>query len=606
MNLDELHQVMKGDMTIDRLFDGRDLTDDFEIGHVSHRADGDYRKVAQGKWVPVSVKQQMANAREDYKNEQAQKIAQKKEQIAAMEKHRDEHPENAKGWQEEIDKVKAEIGEKPAEQKGGGTESDGPEKIEGLSDRWTIKSGIDSAGNMRYTLYDNGQERSSSLNKDDVVQMAKWQEEIEEKYSKKKEPKAEGGKRQLKRNANGTPIYETPEDVIYDMVENYNELDRGDLQGVIEAAAMSHGWDENEILEEVDRQAAEKYNLGVDSAAPRLTRDTKIRLSKIKKKITQDKAYNVGEISHRKDGDWKKVAPGKWAPVKAGGDKSQETVNKQDQIDMMHTVSEYFDEESETNPNLSDKPTLAKIYQAIKEGKDTSKFNQHDVDGLKSWMGMGDKDEPEGDEDPLSDNVGIRNLQKRGYDLTKLELRADADGNWGVYNKGSGYGLGITIAGSILNEETAKKAGLTVKGGGSAGATKPAAEPKADGKAGTKKTYEGSGSTKGHKWEAEKVGDKYISTHTWPDGRTDKTEITQKDYETMRTTQGGKSEAPKPASSKPSSELKYYEDMGDRVEELRSQMTTAGPEEKRRLISESVDLQRRMQTAPFRPKRRTK
>ena len=55
MNLDELHQVMKGDMTIDRLFDGRDLTDDFEIGHVSHRADGDYRKVAQGKWVPVKA-----------------------------------------------------------------------------------------------------------------------------------------------------------------------------------------------------------------------------------------------------------------------------------------------------------------------------------------------------------------------------------------------------------------------------------------------------------------------------------------------------------------------------------------------------------------------
>lgn len=53
MNLDELHKVMKGDMTVDQACEG--MTDDFEIGHVSHRADGDYRKVAQGKWVPVKA-----------------------------------------------------------------------------------------------------------------------------------------------------------------------------------------------------------------------------------------------------------------------------------------------------------------------------------------------------------------------------------------------------------------------------------------------------------------------------------------------------------------------------------------------------------------------
>lgn len=53
MNLDELHKVMKGDMTIDQACEG--MTDDFEIGHVSHRADGDWRKVAQGKWVPVKA-----------------------------------------------------------------------------------------------------------------------------------------------------------------------------------------------------------------------------------------------------------------------------------------------------------------------------------------------------------------------------------------------------------------------------------------------------------------------------------------------------------------------------------------------------------------------
>lgn len=53
MNLDNLHKVMKGDMTIDQACEG--MTDDYEIGHVSHRADGDYRKVAQGKWVPVKA-----------------------------------------------------------------------------------------------------------------------------------------------------------------------------------------------------------------------------------------------------------------------------------------------------------------------------------------------------------------------------------------------------------------------------------------------------------------------------------------------------------------------------------------------------------------------
>ena len=388
MNLDELHKVMKGDMTVDQACEG--MTDDFEIGHVSHRADGDYRKVAQGQWKKVTAKEFMDKARADSAAGWKDDIEKKKEQIKSMEKRRDEHPENAKGWQEEIDRTNKEIGDiekrianaegaKPAEQKGaegwkehspdpftkfwekgsmrieqkrgkdgapeykawntstgeigserfktleeavkhaeqkGEPKESGPEKIDGMSDRWTIKSGIDSAGNMRYTLYDNGQERSSSLNKDDVVQMAKWQEEIEEKYSKKKEPKAEGGKRQLKRRADGTIIYETPDDVIYDMVENYNELDRGDLQGVIEAAAMSHGWDENEILEEVDRQATEKYNLGVDSAPPRLTRDTKIRLSRIKREQTQDRRYRIGEISEKTG--LQKTANG-WREVKKGG-----------------------------------------------------------------------------------------------------------------------------------------------------------------------------------------------------------------------------------------------------------------------------------------------
>ena len=536
-NLDNLFDVIKGG-----------VTKDFDIGHVSHRKDGDWKKVAQGKWVPVSLKGQMANAREEYKNEQARQMEQKKAQIAAMEKHRDEHPENAKGWQEEIDKVKAEIGEKPAENKSG-WEAHNPEhgaepsywekgsmridrkrgkdgsaeykvwnketgemeqtfktfeeatsaaenkpeaanfklgqwvrikkeflnpgekqtpytianinegtgrayiqeheskylpsqELVGLNmlepvpenegaetkperpgwtknkdmfgqDRLTMKTRyggrvhvgkngsmdrpyrvdtgthyndfktleeaqkfaeenwgetkpepkgggekanpykeeqdhfmdlLGKASGNRYddpslvtverdergrwkTYYDGdyvGTFSSKDLDTESAEELG-WferprpmfyegQDDFEEP---KAEPKAEGGKRELKHNADGTPIYETPDDVIYDMVENYNELDRGDLQGVIEAAAMSHGWDENEILEEVDRQAAEKYDLNVDAAPRQLTADTKIRLSKIKRETCDARrTYRIGEISETTG--LQKTANG-WREVKKGG-----------------------------------------------------------------------------------------------------------------------------------------------------------------------------------------------------------------------------------------------------------------------------------------------
>lgn len=53
--------------------------------------------------------------------------------------------------------------------------------------------------------------------------------------------------------------------------------------------------------------------------------------------------------------------------------------------------------------------------------------------------------------------------------------------------------------------------------------------------AGEKKSFEGSGNMAGHKWEAEKVGDKFVVTHTYPDGRTDKTDISKQEYDTMKT-----------------------------------------------------------------------
>lgn len=353
MNLDELHKVMKGDMTVDQACEG--MTDDFEIGHVSHRADGDYRKVAQGKWVPVKAGGQGQKGA-------SEKPAEQKGEPQGAEPD-DDGPNTAMqdersqfkfrkhithaipmGKEEEIalNRISSyfESGKRNAS-----------DAIDNYADH-LIKENMENGNN------NEAQERAVMR----IAHAIGYGHELHDKIKRGRngydfgyddergsfyegdndeapaaEPKAEGGKRQLKRRADGTIIYETPEDVIYDMVENYNELDRGDLQGVIEAAAMSHGWDENEILEEVDRQAAEKYNLGVDSAdgvvkkvaelAQRdykdvpgrvLTADTKIRLSRIKREQTQDerRTYRIGEISEKTG--LQKTANG-WREVKKGG-----------------------------------------------------------------------------------------------------------------------------------------------------------------------------------------------------------------------------------------------------------------------------------------------
>lgn len=446
MNLDNLHKVMKGDMTIDQACEG--MTDDFEIGHVSHRKDGDYRKVAQGKWVPVKAggQGQMGAKKEDGAGKpQAGQATQEeidtyKEIVHQFAKNKNpmtekimnmakEHLMKSRGVSaEQIAKIGSDVfwendkdgqqgADVPLQNKLGKAENheqmtkvlydeitrNGKENT--IEKLWALYKGEDLGADMQTYIEETGKETGlrgkdacrmviekaeedgaplregekeqnknvltsaddvnwdiveqvqkeaykanethtapEMMEKYDITQIQKfanqnvdtgfanvdgirgylkkkaglpggvdlnvaskelakfnnWQNarNIWRRYENKEldvdetghfyvpepaKPKAEGGKRQLKRRADGTIIYETPEDVIYDMVENYNELDRGDLQGVIEAAAMSHGWDENEILEEVDRQAAEKYNLGVDSAPARLTRDTKIRLSRIKR-----------------------------------------------------------------------------------------------------------------------------------------------------------------------------------------------------------------------------------------------------------------------------------------------------------------------------------
>ncbi|MBO7518687.1 MAG: hypothetical protein J6T31_06205, partial [Methanobrevibacter sp.] len=64
-----------------------------------------------------------------------------------------------------------------------------------------------------------------------------------------------------------------------------------------------------------------------------------------------------------------------------------ESERKEKESKRINTVIDYYEEESETNPNL-DKKELVKIYDAIENGKDTSKFNQHDVEGMAAFMGV--------------------------------------------------------------------------------------------------------------------------------------------------------------------------------------------------------------------------
>lgn len=385
MTLDSLHKVMTGESTLDK---------EMQIGEISHRKDGDWKKVAPGKWAPVKAAggAQATGEKKSFTGSgnmaghkwEAEKVGDKyisthtwpdgrtdktditKEEYDTMktntpaEKQKTEKQSSAfvdtdeeftsslkekdagqlegmvRGGEEllknpwwgdkqtiETIKRRTELvrnelksrqqpAEKKPEPKANPYKADQDnfmrllQKVEGkeYADPSKVKIYRTDKGNWnvyydghRLGIYDK-----SEIDTEAAEELGWWERPAPNFEESKPEPKAEGGKRQLKRRADGTIIYETPDDVIYDMVENYNELDRGDLQGVIEAAAMSHGWDENEILEEVDRQAAEKYDLNVDAApgiakkavelAQRdytdvpgrvLTADTKVRLSKIKR-----------------------------------------------------------------------------------------------------------------------------------------------------------------------------------------------------------------------------------------------------------------------------------------------------------------------------------
>lgn len=219
MNLDNLHKVMKGDMTIDQACEG--MTDDYEIGHVSHRADGDYRKVAQGKWVPVKAAGQ-AREFSETENHGAQLERQKKADAQAR---KDEAVREQRAQGEAVGKA-----------------------WQTAAEEWMKK-------NPNY----------KEMSGDDIIKG------ISEHIAASEKPAARS-----------TNEWDDPDDFIDSMVDVYEKVDGQRIREEVDKVAKESGWDAEDIMDEVERRAALKRH-GLTDGAPRLTRDTKIKLSQVKR-----------------------------------------------------------------------------------------------------------------------------------------------------------------------------------------------------------------------------------------------------------------------------------------------------------------------------------
>ena len=240
MNLDELHKVMKGDMTVDQACDG--MTDDFEIGHVSHRADGDYRKVAQGKWVPVKAAGQ-AREFSETENHGAQLEWQKK---ADAQTKKDEAVREQRAQGEAVGKSWKTAAEEWIKKNPNYKEMSADEIIKGISEHM--------AASEKPAEQQGGGEKASPYKADQDNFMRLLQKVEGKEYTDPAKVK----------------VYRTDKgnwNVYYDD----HRLGIYDKSKLDTEAAEELGWWE---------RPAPDF---ADDAAPRLTRDTKIRLSKIKK-----------------------------------------------------------------------------------------------------------------------------------------------------------------------------------------------------------------------------------------------------------------------------------------------------------------------------------
>ena len=418
-DLDALHRVMKGDMTHDGSF--------YKIGDITHRKDGDYRKVAEGKWVPVKGSskaksfrdnlQDVINSSPNLKGRNVDEIIKVLEAAG--------YDTNVTGGN--ISKRNTETGtpvkadgqgqmgagenasEKPAEPKGGGTESDGPDTaMQDERSQFKFRKHITHAIPMgkqeeialnRISSYFEGGKRNASDARDNYADhlikenMEKGNNNEAQERAVMRIAYAIGYGHELhdkiKRGRNGYDFgYADEQGSFYEgdddgfLEPNITESEPDD-EPPYEYDNPAPRMSELSISEETGRDKfmdklttfSEKYNdpskvtvwktekgnwdtyydghrLGLiggdqinddlakklgwyqgdysqDSAAPRLTRDTKIRLSRIKREQTQDerRTYKIGEISEKTG--LQKTANG-WREVKKGASPAGGKMSKED------------------------------------------------------------------------------------------------------------------------------------------------------------------------------------------------------------------------------------------------------------------------------------
>ena len=388
-DLDALHQVMRGDITLDKACEG--MTDDFEIGHVSHRADGDWRKVAQGKWVPVKAaggQQKKQGGAEGAKPAEQKggpyktpeewdkifgitgepKTQSFKPRRSFWEDYKSRNGENKAKSYEVTEKGAREI--KP-EQKSGDiadTDIDGWDKTEFTTGNvWKSADGnaridsIKTENGIKYQLKMNEGNRHMAYkgnfdSPEEAAAAAKGNEDWPEPDIKEPEPDDEPpyeydnpapamNAEASEERAEDTPVAitgrkeglsisdETSRDRFMQLITNHWSKKFNDPSKVQVYRTPKGNWDtyynghrlgiiggenlDSELADELGWLERPMPDFA-DDAAPRLTRDTKIRLSRIKREQTQDerRTYKIGEISEKTG--LQKTANG-WREVKKGG-----------------------------------------------------------------------------------------------------------------------------------------------------------------------------------------------------------------------------------------------------------------------------------------------
>lgn len=441
MNLDNLHKVMKGDMTIDQACEG--MTDDFEIGHVSHRKDGDYKKVAQGKWVPVKAgggQGQMGAKKEDGA-----------EKPQAGQQGKDQN----KNVLTSADDVNWDIIEQVQKEAYKANKTHGvPEMMEKYDitqiqkfANANVDTGFANVDGIRgYLKKKAGLPGGVDLNvaSKELAKFNNWQNarDIWRRYENKELDVDDTGHFYVPESAR-------PKAEGEDFIDDDNNGSIG-----LEDAAPG-------IAKKAVELAQRDYT---DVPGRVLTRDTKIKLSQIKQEQTQDKTYNVGETSQRKDGLYKKVAPGKWEPVKGGGGAGAPAAGNG------RTDGGLVWRSPDNKHRIHEDNSSGKTKYTLYERRDNYSRTIGEYDSPEAAVAAGEKinasaggNKPEpialnereqGEANRVMEN--LKNFDEKYTDRTKVRMKPGKNDHWDVFYGGKKI---ATMIGSVMQRDTAKKMG---------------------------------------------------------------------------------------------------------------------------------------------------